>query len=188
MLAALAATIGCASGGPRPAQSTASVAPLREELPNLKVDQTRETSVRAGVLTVKPLPPRKPIVPKFEPIKLTDEEKAALGEPKKDPGADLLAFYKPPPSPERGILPVDNHPDAYYYLPKRLISGVLPAEPFSRVFSETTGRYRVATFGRMGASTYSEPTAGARAFTESSVTIGVAGSRSTARHADSVDY
>jgi hypothetical protein len=188
ILGTLLLLAGCAASGQH-STSTASVAPIHDELPNLVIREDRQTSFRAGVLAIGPQPSRRPIVPQFKPIELTDEERVALGEQEKKNDHDLLAFYTPPRSAEQGVLPFANRPDSNFYLPAVSISGVIPSpDPSGSVFFETTGQYRAAPFGRSTAATYSELPHAARSFTEGSATIGVSDARSSASRAHSLDY
>lgn len=47
--------------------------------------------------------PRLVLVPKFEDIEPTPEERRLLGEVEEVPQPDVLAFYRPPPGPEQGV-------------------------------------------------------------------------------------
>lgn len=168
--------------------ATPDVAPLHSELPDLAKYNDRSISPRIGVERYTPRAPRERIVPQFKPIELTPAERAVLGEPKQEPADDLLVFYRPPPSPERGVLPFDSRPDRVFYVPGLRMSGVIPASTNAGVYSETVGFYRAGSFVRRAAGAYPATEASGGRYAESSVRVGVNESKRISRHARTIDY
>lgn len=95
-------TASPASNGPgvRPQASTA--APIRDEL---FTAIERERTIAASVGVEMREAPRLTLIPAFQPIEPTPEQRAILGE-RPDPLDDLFAFYRPPRGADDGVLPV----------------------------------------------------------------------------------
>jgi hypothetical protein len=98
-LAFLASLVLLPAGCRRPAPAI-SAAPTLAELPRFaELEPTLPIEVAVeGAYVV----PRVVLVPKYEPIELTAEEREALGE-RVEPEVDLLAFYRPPRRPDQGV-------------------------------------------------------------------------------------
>jgi hypothetical protein len=96
-LALLGVAVGC-----RQADRAISTPPSRAELPTFTRPEPKLSAV-VGVEGARDLP-RVASVPRYEEIKLTPEEREALGE-REVPEPDALLFYRPPRGPEHGVSP-----------------------------------------------------------------------------------
>ena len=92
---ALLATAGC-----KQADRATSVPPTLAELPSFE-ELESTLPIVVGVEGTAYVP-RSIIVPRFEEIELTPEEREALGQ-KELPDPDVLALYRPPRRPEHGV-------------------------------------------------------------------------------------
>jgi hypothetical protein len=86
----LAGLIGCTA---RETDSVRTIPVSSDETPNLRLEQYNVSAAAVGVEGQQNTP-RLRLVPKYEPLELTPEEKRALGI--EEPLIDFLAFYRPP--------------------------------------------------------------------------------------------
>jgi hypothetical protein len=96
----LAAVGLVAAGGCKQADRAVSAPPSHAELPTFE-ELGHRLPIVVGVEGASRVP-RVVIVPQYEPIALTPEEREALGE-KELPVPDVLLFYRPPRGPEHGV-------------------------------------------------------------------------------------
>jgi len=96
-LAGLVATVGC-----QQADRAVSAPPSHAELPTFEALEPTLPAL-IGVAGAGDAP-RVIIVPRYEEIALTPEEREALGE-EEPPEPDVLLFYRPPRGPEHGVSP-----------------------------------------------------------------------------------
>jgi hypothetical protein len=80
--------------------------PSLDELPNLKPQRARSIAARIDVKGSMETT-RRPVVPSYRELPLTEEEKRALGKDREKPD-DIMAFYKPQPSIQQGVSPRDR--------------------------------------------------------------------------------
>lgn len=105
MSVALRTTLGAcamllAAAGCKQVDRAGVGAPTLAELPTFEELEPRLPIV-VGIEGARATP-RTIIVPKYERIELTPEQRAVLGE-QEEPQLDLLAFYRPPRTPEQGV-------------------------------------------------------------------------------------
>lgn len=78
--------------------------PIEDELFTI-VEHERVIPANVGV--ERRIGPRVELVPEFQPVEPTDEERAILGD-QTDPLDQLFTFYQPAPGSDEGVLPLDG--------------------------------------------------------------------------------
>jgi hypothetical protein len=96
----LALCVALLAAGCKQADRAISTKPLRAELPTFGVREPT-LAARVGVEDVSHTP-RVVVVPQYEAVELTPEEREALGE-REQPDPDALLFYRPARGPEHGV-------------------------------------------------------------------------------------